>query len=372
MNFFANIAAAAQTALHAFYQSLFSQALSTSADELSEWNTIDSVELEMEDGVVIYAKRLALPIWDLVDPEYASEIASDLMLETESKYPGMHLCSYTGDGEFVVYITNVDADLDLLRLAYDDLEEEEEEEELHAPVEVDAQRQPESGRVLNMVPRIGHPAPSSVVEEDFPEEPEMDFPEEQAPVAAPVTAQAAPAELADAEPVAETPAPIETPVNEPQAAPATNAEADALAGALNGEPAQPLYAQEPLTTDETLAVINARSDQQPEPETVVDTGPVKESAELLAVIHAEKMQALIGMLPSDTMTDIVDGVLTLMYARDVEGENVDYIRVIRLVNENFQNLRFVDIFYVEDENGVALHRAMNAASVLQHLENIAQ
>ena len=127
-----------------------------------------------------------------------------------------------------------------------------------------------------------------------------------------------------------------------------------------------------------MAVIAERSDQQqpaaePAPiDDVVDTGPVKESPEIIAAIHAEKMQQLMGMLPSDTMSEVDEntGVLSLMYSRDVNGENVDYIRNIRLVNENFQNIRYVDVFYVEDEAGKVLHRTSSVQSIIQHLDHL--
>jgi hypothetical protein len=380
--FFSGLVASARIALAAFYQSLFSQALSTSADELADWYKLDPIEVDLEDGVEVYAKRLALPVWDLVDPDYAAEIASDLMLEFEAKH-NMHLCSYTGDGEFVVYITNEEIELDALRLAFDDLEDpdEEEEEELQELDGSELEQKPESGRVLSMVPRIGQSAPVAPVEieADFPEE---DFPEEEpvtASTPAPAPTQAAPAELEDAPLVEEEPLPEEAPVNEAQAVAApteTNAEADALANALNGEP---VHAQEPLTEAETVAVIAERSDSQPEQvaetstlEEIVDTGPVKESAEIIAAIHAEKMQQLKDMLPSDTMSEIDEetGVMTLMYSREVNGENVDYVRNIRLENENFQNIRYVDVFYVENEEGVALHRTTNAQGVIAKLDNL--
>lgn len=375
--FFQNLAAAAHNAIHAYYMSLFSLALGTNADELADWYKLDPVELELEDGVEVYAKRITLPIWDLVNPDHASQVASDLMLELETKHD-LHVCSYQGDSEFVVYITNVEAELDNLRIAFEDVEEPElEEEELE---EEEPNAAPESGRVLSIVPQIGQQQPTAPapVEEDFPEE---DFPAEPEPVA-PVAAQNAPASIEDAELVEEEPLPEEEPVNEAQAAPApteTNAEADAVANALNGEPAQPLYAQEPLSVAETLAVINARDDQQQAPVTdaaieaeLAEQGPVKETAEIIAAIHAEKMQALIDQLPSDTLSDLdaETGVLTLMYSRTVNGENVDYTRVIRIENENFQNIRYVDIFYVEDENGVVLNRTSNATIVIRQLENL--
>lgn len=379
--FFQNLAAAAQNAIHVYYMSLFSLALGTTADELADWYKLDPVELELEDGVEVFAKRITLPIWDLVDPDLASQVASDLMLELESKHD-LHVCSYQGDSEFVVYITNVEAELDNLRIAFEDVEEPEEEEEELEEEEPGNAHAAESGRVLSIVPQIGQHQPVSasvVVDADFPAE--EDFPAEPEPVA-PVAAPTAPAAVEDAELVEEEPLPEEEPVNEAQAAPApteTSAESDATANALNGEPAQPLYAQEPLTADETLAVINARSDQQPAPVTdaaieaeLAEQGPVKETAEIIAAIHAEKMQGLIDQLPSDTLSDIdkETGVLTLMYSRDVNGENVDYTRVIRIENENFQNIRYVDIFYVEDENGVVLNRTSNATIVIRQLENL--
>jgi len=381
--FFSRLVGSAHVAIAAFYQSLFSQALSTSADELADWYKLDPTEVDLEDGAEIYAKRISLPIWDLVNPDHAAEIASDMMLELEAKHD-MHLCSYTGDGEFIVYITNEEIELDALRLAFDDLEElEEEEEELEELDGSELQQQPESGRVLSMVPRIDQSAPAPAapaveVEADFPEE---DFPEEPihaVPETVAEAAQTAPEQIEDADLVEEEPLPEETPVNEAQAAPApteTNAQADALANALNGEP---VHAQEPLTESETVAVIAERSDQQqpaaePAPiDDVVDTGPVKESPEIIAAIHAEKMQQLMGMLPSDTMSEVDEntGVLSLMYSRDVNGENVDYIRNIRLVNENFQNIRYVDVFYVEDEAGKVLHRTSSVQSIIQHLDHL--
>lgn len=378
--FFQNLAAAAQNAIHAYYTSLFALALGINSDELADWYKLDPVELELEDGVEVYAKRITLPIWDLVDPDLASQVASDLMLELESKHD-LHVCSYQGDSEFVVYITNVEAELDNLRIAFEDVEEPDEEEEQEEEEEPNAA--PESGRVLSIVPQIGQPQPAAsaavVVDADFPEE---DFPEEPAVDVAVAPAQNAPDAIEDAELVEEEPLPEEEPVNEAQAAPApteTNAESDATANALNGEPTQPLYAQEPLTVAETLAVINARDDQQPVPVTdaaieaeLAEQGPVKETAEIIAAIHAEKMQGLIDQLPSDTLSDIdpETHVLTLMYSRDVKGENVDYTRVIRIENENFQNIRYVDIFYVEDENGVVLNRTSNATIVIRQLENL--
>jgi hypothetical protein len=379
--FFQNLAAAAHNAIHAYYMSLFSLALGTNADELADWYKLDPTELELDDGVEVYAKRITLPIWDLVSPDHAAEVASDLMLEFEAKH-NLFVCSYTGDSEFVVYITNVECELDNLRIAFEDVEEiEEEEEELEEDV-----RTSESGRVLSIVPQIGNQQPAApvsasvVVDADFP--PEEDFPEEPEQ-AAPVTAQTPAVELADADLVEEEPLPEEEPVNEAQAAPVateTEAQGNAVADALNG---QPLYAQEPLTTDETLAVIADRRDQQPEAEPATDNaqaeaiaeadqGPVKESAEIIAVIHAEKMQQIIGMLPSDTMHEIDDqtGVLTLMYSREVNGENVDYVRTIRIENENFQNIRYVDVFYVEDEAGVVLNRTSNATIVVRQLDNL--
>lgn len=380
--FFQNLAAAAQNAIHAYYTSLFALALGTNTDELADWYKLDPVELELEDGVEVYAKRITLPIWDLVNPDLASQVASDLMLELESKHD-LHVCSYQGDSEFVVYITNVEAELDNLRIAFEDVEEPDEEEEQEEEEESGLTQTAESGRVLSIVPQIGNQQPAAsaavVVDADFPAE--EDFPEEPEPVA-PVTAQNAPAEVEDAELVEEAPLPEEEPANEAQAAPApteTSAESDATANALNGEPAQPLYAQEPLTVAETLAVINARDDQQQAPVTdaaieaeLAEQGPVKETAEIIAAIHAEKMQALIDQLPSDTLSDLdaETGVLTLMYSRTVNGENVDYTRVIRIENENFQNIRYVDIFYVEDENGVVLNRTSNATIVIRQLENL--
>lgn len=381
--FFKNLAAAAQNAIHAYYMSLFSLALGTNADELADWYKLDPVELELEDGVEVYAKRITLPIWDLVNPDLASEVASDLMLELESKHD-LHVCSYQGDSEFVVYITNVEAELDNLRIAFEDVEELEELEEEEEQEESGLTSAAESGRVLSIVPQISQHQPISasvVVDADFPAE--EDFPEEPAVAEPAAPAQNAPAAVEDADLVEEEPLPEEEPVNEAQAAPApteTNADSDATANALNGEPAQPLYAQEPLTTDETLAVINARSDQQPAaPVTdaaieaeLAEQGPVKETAEIIAAIHQEKMQALIDQLPSDTLSDIdpETHVLTLMYSRDVNGENVDYTRVIRIENENFQNIRYVDIFYVEDENGVVLNRTSNSTIVIRQLENL--
>lgn len=387
--FFQNLLGAARVAISAFYANLFSQALSATADEIADWYKLDPIEVDLEDGTVVYAKRVTLPVWDLVSQDEAAEIASTLMLEIEAKHD-LYLCSYTGDSEFVVYITNVEIELDALRLAFDDLEEEEEELEEEELRELDgsenAQPQPESGRVLSMVPRIEQAqvaqAPAQVVDADFPEE---DFPEEPEP--APVVEAQAPAvELEDAPLVEEEPLPEETPAIEAQAAPAPaatelNAEADAMANALNGEPAQPQYAQEPLTEAETLMVINARSDEQPAaPATevhapiddVVDTGPVKESPEIIAAIHAEKMQNLKDMLPSDTMSEVDEntGVLSVMYSREVNGANVDYIRSIRIANENFQNIRYVDVFYVEDEAGTVLHRTTNAQAVISQLENL--
>lgn len=374
--FFTRLVASAHIALSAFYQSLFSQALSTTADELADWYKLDPTEVDLEDDVEVYAKRISLPIWDLVNPDHAAEIASDMMLEFEAKHD-MHLCSYTGDGEFVVYITNEEIELDALRLAFDDLEdpEEEEEEELK---ELDGselhQHQPESGRVLSMVPRIDQSAPAPAapaveIEADFPEE---DFPEEpliEEP--APVAAVAAPAEIADADLVEEEPLPEETPVNEAQAVAApieTNAQAEALANALNGEPvAQAVEQPAPAETEAPAPVAEAAPIDD-----VVDTGPVKESPEIIAAIHAEKMQQLMGMLPSDTMSEVDEntGVLSLMYSRDVNGENVDYIRNIRLVNENFQNIRYVDVFYVEDDAGKVLHRTSSVQSIIQHLDHL--
>lgn len=380
--FFKNLAAAAQNAIHAYYMSLFSLALGTNADELADWYKLDPVELELEDGVEVYAKRITLPIWDLVNPDLASEVASDLMLELESKHD-LHVCSYQGDSEFVVYITNVEAELDNLRIAFEDVEEPEELEEEEEREESGLTSAAESGRVLSIVPQISQHQPISasvVVDADFPAE--EDFPEEPAVAEPAAPAQNAPAAVEDADLVEEEPLPEEEPVNEAQAAPApteTNADSDATANALNGEPAQPLYAQEPLTADETLAVINARSDQQPAPVTdaaieaeLAEQGPVKETAEIIAAIHQEKMQALIDQLPSDTLSDIdpETHVLTLMYSRDVNGENVDYTRVIRIENENFQNIRYVDIFYVEDENGVVLNRTSNSTIVIRQLENL--
>jgi hypothetical protein len=373
--FFSRLVGSAHVAIAAFYQSLFSQALSTSADELADWYKLDPTEVDLEDGAEIYAKRISLPIWDLVNPDHAAEIASDMMLELEAKHD-MHLCSYTGDGEFIVYITNEEIELDALRLAFDDLEElEEEEEELEELDGSELQQQPESGRVLSMVPRIdqsapAHAAPAVEIEADFPEE---DFPEEpliEEP--APVAAVAAPAEIADADLVEEEPLPEETPVNEAQAVAApteTNAQAEALANALNGEPAQAVEqpAPTPAETEASAPVAEAAPIDD-----VVDTGPVKESPEIIAAIHAEKMQQLMGMLPSDTMSEVDDntGVLSLMYSRDVNGENVDYIRNIRLVNENFQNIRYVDVFYVEDEAGKVLHRTSSVQSIIQHLDHL--
>ncbi len=379
--FFQNLAAAAHNAIHAYYTSLFALALGTNSDELADWYKLDPVELELEDGVEVFAKRITLPIWDLVNPDLASQVASDLMLELESKHD-LHVCSYQGDSEFVVYITNVEAELDNLRIAFEDEEEPEEEEEELEEEEPGNAHAAESGRVLSIVPQISQHQPVSasvVVDADFPAE--EDFPAEPEPVA-PVAAPTAPAAVEDAELVEEEPLPEEAPANEAQAAPAptaTDAQSDATANALNGEPAQPLYAQEPLTADETLAVINARSDQQPAPVTdaaieaeLAEQGPVKETAEIIAAIHAEKMQGLIDQLPSDTLSDIdkETGVLTLMYSRDVNGENVDYTRVIRIENENFQNIRYVDIFYVEDENGVVLNRTSNSTIVIRQLENL--
>lgn len=380
MNFFENLKAAAYNAISAYYTSLFALALGTSADELADWYKLDPVELELEDDVEVYAKRITLPIWDLTHPDHATEVASDLMLELEAKH-GLHVCSYTGDSEFVVYITNVEAELDNLRIAFEDVEEDEEEEE---ELEEGSRTAPESGRVLSIVPQIGNQQPVAsaavVVDADFPAE--EDFPEEPEP-AAPVIAHAAPTQIEDAELVEEAPLPEEAPVNEAQDTPApTNAAADAMANALNGEPAQPLYAQEPLSEAETLAVINARSDQQPATDTttadaaieaeLAEQGPVKETAEIIAAIHAEKMQQLIDQLPSDTLSDIDadTGVLTLMYSRTVNGETVDYTRIIRIENENFQNIRYVDIFYVEDENGVVLNRTSNATIAIRQLENL--
>lgn len=374
--FFSRLVASAHIAIAAFYQSLFSQALSTSADELADWYKLDPTEVDLEDDVEVYAKRLALPIWDLVNPDHAAEIASDMMLELEAKHD-MHLCSYTGDGEFIVYITNEEIDLDALRLAFDDLEEEDDEEEEHEELDGSelAHQQPESGRVLSMVPRIEQPAPAPAVEveadfpeEDFPEEPIHDVPETVAEAN-----QAAPAAIEDADLVEEEPLPEEEPVNEAQAVAApteTNAQADALANALNGEPAAQAVEQpaaEPAETEAPAPVA------EPAPiDDVVDTGPVKESPEIIAAIHAEKMQQLMGMLPSDTMSEVDEntGVLSLMYSRDVNGENVDYIRNIRLVNENFQNIRYVDVFYVEDEAGKVLHRTSSVQSIIQHLDNL--
>lgn len=386
--FFQNLAAAAQNAIHAYYTSLFALALGTNADELADWYKLDPVELELEDGVEVYAKRITLPIWDLVNPDLASEVASDLMLELESKHD-LHVCSYQGDSEFVVYITNVEAELDNLRIAFEDVEETEEEEQ-EEEEESGLTQTAESGRVLSIVPQIGQHrsvSASAVVDADFPVE--EDFPEEPAhatPEDVAEAAHAAPASIVDAELVEEQPLPEEQPVNEAQAAPAPTAsevQADATANALNGAPAQSRYAQEPLSVDETLAVINARSDQQPatvdnavanaaiEAE-LAEQGPIKETAEIIAAIHAEKMQSLIDQLPSDTLSDIDSetGALTLMYSRDVKGQNVDYVRVIRIENENFQNIRYVDIFYVEDENGVVINRTSNATIVIRQLENL--
>lgn len=365
--FFSGLAASAKLAIAVFYANIFSEACSLHSGELADWYEMEESDLLLDetDGPV-FAKRLTLPIWDLVGEDAASEIADDVMAEYESRMDGnLFISSHAGDNEFIVYLCSHEVEHDLLRIAFDDIEEQpeiEEEEEEQAP---------EGGRVLSMVPRIGaaaapvaahenqQPLDAEEEEEDFPVEPDSDFPleasedeeQEEPEIEADPAPETAPAEALTDVAVGEVAPAVENAPEAPVEAPVVDenqAMVDRVVEAITGQQAAPAPAPEP------------------EPEL-----PKKDSPEVLAAIHAEKMQQVIDMLPSDTISDIDEaGTLTVMYTRVVEGQNVDYIRTIKIENENFNNVRYVDIFYVHNESGQQVHRSTNAAAAVQALENL--
>jgi len=360
--FFSGLVASAKLAIAVFYANIFSEACSLHASELADWYQMEESDLLLDesDGPV-FAKRLTLPVWDLVGEDAASAIASDVMAEYENRMNGdLFISSHTGDNEFVVYLCSHEVEHDLLRIAFDDIEEQPELEE----EEEDDERTPEGGRMLSVVPRIGQrqeTAPVETLEEeevDFPLEPDSDFPleeqEEQEEVAEQAP-QTAPAEAQTEQPVGEAaPAPESAPEAQEEA-PAVDenqAMVDRVVEAITGTASAPAEAPAP----------------EPEPE---PQGPKKESPEILAAIHAEKMQQVIDMLPSDTISDTdSDGVLTIMYTREINGEQKDYIRTVKIENENFNNVRYVDVFYVYNESGQQTHRSTNAGAAVQSLENL--
>lgn len=350
---FSKLSAAAQLALAAMYQNLFANAIGLETHELADWYKMDPEELLLGDDHEgeVFAKRMTLPIWDIVDETEAAEIADQVMAEFESRYDNeLFITSHTGDSEFVVYLCNTPVEHDMLRIAFDDeepVDEEEEEETETAPAD--------TGRVLSMVPRIParEPAPAQDDAEaeddaDFPAE--LDFPLEgeliqsttaESPAEAPVEHEAIEG-VAEVDPVVEN-------APEPQEeAPVVVSENDARVNAL----------------------VDALVSKQAEPAPAEPVGPKKEDPEVLAVIHDEKMQQVIDMLPSDTVSELKDGVLTIMYSRDVEGQSVDFIRTVTIENENFNNVRYVDIFYIKNESGHTINRATNPATAVSQLEHL--
>jgi hypothetical protein len=346
---FSNLSAAAHLALAAIYQNLFANAIGLESHELADWYKMDPEELLLGDDHEgeVFAKRMTLPIWDMVDETEAAEIADQVMAEFESRYDNeLFITSHNGDREFVVYLCNTPVEHDMLRIAFDDEEpvDEEEEEE----TETSDNLKPDTGRVLSMVPRIPsrEPAPADTeADADFPAE--LDFPLEGELIGA--TTAESPAEASvEHEPIEDVAEVAESAPEPQEEAPAAISENDARVNAL----------------------VDALVSKQADPAPAEPVGPKKEDPEVLAVIHDEKMQQVIDMLPSDTVSELKDGVLTIMYSRDVEGQSVDFIRTVTIENENFNNVRYVDIFYIKNESGHTINRATNPATAVSQLEHL--
>lgn len=76
------------------------------------------------------------------------------------------------------------------------------------------------------------------------------------------------------------------------------------------------------------------------------------------------LEDIAAKLPTDTISELEDNGLIVMFTREIDGASKDYVLRVRIAHEKFAGVKMVDMFYVENELGERVLRAPNMNSVV--------
>lgn len=423
MNFFATLRAAAVSQCQGFFYGLILNALKTEPEEMVDWVLIDPAEFEIdeaEEHPPILMKRVALPLFAIVNADEQEQYATNAADEIETAFGvNIGLFQDISAGEIIVYISNYPVDVNRTRELFNDEEDEDEglpsREEIGASLAVledddiaflnfirttvgeqifdDITFDEDDETVLREFLMSTDSAEELEISNDCllalrneydDEEEELEEEEEEEEEAAAQTPLSivpqipAPVQGDDFEPLddfeAEAPV-IEGEKTEPvsavdlagddfeaeQRTEAEQVEAEAEQDAAIGAPDN--AHEESFIDDQGQAVPNA-VETAPAPVQAAPAESVEETSEHQMARFNRILEDFAAKLPTDTISELKDGVVTVMLSRSVEGVNKDYVLNVKIEHENFAGIKMMDVFYVFDDQGQQVLRATNVAAVL--------